>query len=751
MIKNTLKMFESRRDFFKKLAAISAAGIIPVKMNGFLPVNPIPADGVIKDDPKREWYRRSYRRHFFDMHIPDWNPGFLSKLDPRVIVDNLLLENVTSVALMFLPHTGLSHYRGKVGKVHSAFAKRDFMREIIELCHANGIDIVMYYCLLYTEWYWDMHPEARTVDVDGNYQHAIGLGNRHAGTLCPNSKGYREFAMAQLEEISRGYDFEGAWLDMTWWPTVCYCESCRDRYRQELGSEIPQKIDWLDPMWVKFQRKRQQWLAEFGKQMTDTVKKFKPGVTVAHQSGQFAWGGWRLGASDELALATDWLSADTYADWPTQSYINKLFYSMSRIRPWEHLMGWGYPWMKETVVTRTEEDLRCRAFDAFMNDGVLTFLEAFDPEGTLNRDNYLRGGRVFADIKKYEQYAGGEFLWDFAIYRSFDSQLPNRFEPSQRKELLGDWPVSGGPTEHLSASIAMARILKDNHFPFGVITGKDLKDLGKYQVVILPNVAMMSQEEMDAIRNYVQSGGSVYASKYTSLMTTDGHRLNNFGLSDLFGVDFNGETNEVVTYVRPAVNYKELFLPFKEHYPSTLNDTQVITRLKGTPEAVAYITLSYTDPAGRKYASILSDPPGIDTQYPSIVLNRVGKGKVMYSAGPLEIWEYSTQRDIVGRMLKMLTSRPLFFETDAPKPVEITMFDQPDRKRIILHMLNFQQALPNIPVRYIRVKIFMNKSKPVRVNILPDEKTIKFKMSGGSVEFVMEELINYAMVGIMYQ
>lgn len=743
-------MPKSRRDFFKKLSALSAAGIVPIRIDGLLSGEFVPKQSGFTRESESKWYMRSYRRHFFDMHIPDWNPAFLSKLDPQTIVDNLLLEKVTAVALMFLPHTGLAHYPSKVGKVHSAFEKRDFMKEIIDLCHSNHIDIVMYYCLLYTEWYWDMHPEARTVDVDGNYQHAIGVGNRHAGTLCPNNPGYRKFVEDQLKEISGMYDFEGVWLDMTWWPTVCYCESCKKRYHEEIGGEIPQKIDWLDPVWVQFQRKRQAWLAEFGNQLTDFMKNLKPGVTVAHQSGQFAWGSWRLGASNELARATDWLSADTYADWPTQSYINKLFYSMSRIKPWEHVMGWGYPWMKETVVTRTEEDLRCRAFDAFMNDGAMTFLEAFDPEGTLNQDNYLRGGKVFADIEKYEAFAGGEFLWDFAIYRSFDSEVPNRFEPSSRKELLGDWPVSAGPTEHLPASVAMARILKDNHFPFGVITRKDLETLGKYQVVILPNVAMLSQQEVSALRDYVENGGSVYASKYTSLLTTEGQRSVNFGLSDLFGVDYIGETNEVVTYVRPAEDYKELFLPFKENYPSTLNDTQVIARLKGTAEILAYITLPYTDPAGRKYASILSDPPGVDTKYPSLVLNRFGKGKIMYSAGPIEIWEYLTQRELLGRLLKMLTSKPLFYETDAPGTVEITMFDQPDQSRLILHFLNYQNQLPNIPVQNIHVKVYMDMKKPSQVLLLPDKKEIKFKMNGNTLEFVLAELNDYAMTGIIY-
>jgi len=296
----------------------------------------------------------------------------------------------------------------------------------------------------------------------------------------------------------------------------------------------------------------------------------------------------------------------------------------------------------------------------------------------------------------------------------------------------------------------MARILKDNHFPFGVITRKDLNDLGKYQVLILPNVAMMSLEEVSAIRNYIAGGGSVYASKYTSLLTTGGQRLNNFGLSDLFGVDYIGETNEVVTYVRPTGQYKDLFDPFKEEYPSTLNDTQIITRTNGTAEIIAFITLPYTDPSGRKYASILSDPPGVDTQYPSLVLNRFGKGKIMYSAGPIEIWEYSTQREIVGRLLKMLTSKPLFYETDAPGTVEITMFNQPDRSRFILHFLNYQNQLPNIPVQNIHVKVNMDMKKPSQVLLLPDKKEIKFKMNGNTLEFVLTELIDYAMTGIIY-
>jgi len=704
-------------------------------------------------EASRKWYERSYRRHFFDMHIPDWNEKFLSKLDPEEIVSNLRLENVTAVTLMFLSHTGLAYYPSKVGQVHKKFQVRDYWRETIDLCHRNGIDVVMYYCLLYTDWFWETHPEARTVDIDGNYEQPLGVGIRHAGTLCPNSQIYRDFVVAQLTEICTTYDFEGSWPDMTWWPTVCYCLSCRKRYAAEVGGEIPRIVDWQDPVWVKFQRKRQEWLVEFAHLVTSTIKKHKPGVTVAHQSGQFAWGDWRLGPSVELARETDWLSADTYADRQTQSYFNRLFYSLSELKPFEHVMGWGYPNMKETVITRTVADLRCRAFDAFINDGAMCFLEAFDPEGTLNRDNYVKGGQVFAELEKYEPYGGGVFCQDIAIYRSFDSSIPNSFRP----EKVSPEPEDSAPhnawmhaSEHANAAVAAARIFLDNHIPYAVIARKSLPRLSDYQLVILPNVAMLNREEVDAFREYVNQGGSLYASKYTSLLTTDGERQKNFLLADLFGVSYLGESQEVVTYVDPSEKYKDLFLPFKKRYPATLRDSQALVRLDGEAEVIATLTLPYTDPAGRAYASKLTDPPGIPTQYPSVVLNRYGKGKVMYAAGAMEIWEYETERNVLANLLRLLTTQPLHYETDAPKPVEITMFEQPAQKRFIVHLLNHQLELPNIPVTGVTVSVWMRDRRPLSVSILPEGKRLDFVLRDGRVHFQVPRLETYMMVGLSY-
>ena len=79
---------------------------------------------------------------------------------------------------------------------------------------------------------------------------------------CPNSP-YRDYARAHAEEICRLFDFEGLRFDMTFWPTVCYCPHCQRRFAAEVGGELPRMIDWDDPRWVAFQRRREAWLSEF--------------------------------------------------------------------------------------------------------------------------------------------------------------------------------------------------------------------------------------------------------------------------------------------------------------------------------------------------------------------------------------------------------------------------------------------------------------------------------------------------------
>ena len=107
----------------------------------------------------------------------------------------------------------------------------------------------------------------------------------------------------------------------------------------------------------------------------------------------------------------------------------------------------------------------------------------------------------------------------------------------------------------------------EHHIPFGVITKKNIHQLARHQIVVLPNVLMVDEEEVEAFRHYVASGGNLYASKYTSLITKDGIRKEDFLLNDVFGVNLTGETRESFTYIAPAETNGDLLGDYTQKHP----------------------------------------------------------------------------------------------------------------------------------------------------------------------------------------
>ena len=709
-----------------------------------------------------KWYEKTYRRFLLDFHIDDWNDAFLSRFDPEHYAECVARANGTAATVFACTCTGLCNYPTQVGRVHAQFEGRDVLGEMIDALHRWGISPIVYYPTIYVGWYWDQHPEARVVDGEGKSQklriNCTGTPRRF-GLCCPNNPGYRQFVVDQLSEICDGYDFEGMWPDMTLWPTVCYCPSCRERYREETGQEIPRVINWEDPAWVRFQRARERWLLDFCRLVTSTIKGHKPTATVAHQSLTYCWD-WLFGPSAELIDTTDWMSADLYGDRYALSYSSKVFYGLSTHRPFERLNCWNTPDIFEHVITHSEDFLRANTFSTFMNGGAMSFIDAVDPVGTVHTQHYETVGRIFRDLERYEPYAGGRFCQDVAIYYSFCSNFDlaengrpviragYSFEPGREPP---------GPTAHREAACNLARTLIRDHIPFGVVCKRDLHRLSGYQVILLPHVPMLDEEEVAALRDYVANGGSLYASKNTSLIRADGVRLADFALSDVFGVSYVGETAEQITYLAPVPEHAETWLPgdrfpaFSADSPVTLNDSQLRVRVDSpAAQVLATTTLPWAYPAADRYAALLTDPPGVPTDDPAVVLHRFGKGKALYAAGVLETWEHESQRGVLSRLIRLLAARPLCFETDAHPCVEFTLFDQPEHERFIVHALNFQQELPNLPVYDVTLRIRLDGRVPVRLAILPQEEPLPFTVVEGFAQLVIPRLDDYLMLALEY-
>jgi len=693
------------------------------------------------------WYQKSYRRNLVDMHIEDWDEKFLSQFDPETYVKMLKIAEVKSALVYANSHVGYCYWPTKTGHMHRGIKGRDTLGDVIDLCHKEGMEVIIYYSLIFNNWAYEQHTEWRILNLNGKGSReqtgrTAHLHKGRYGVCCPNSPSYRKFVSDQIGELCRNYDFEGIWFDMTFWPAVCYCPNCKKRYKQEVGEDLPTIVNWDDPSWVRFQEKREEWIADFAAVATSTIRKSKPKIVVEHQYSPAVLP-WTFGVTSLLAAHCDLVAGDFYGGALQQSFICKLYYNLTPKMPFEFMTSICYSTLGEHTTIKPKKLIENRAFLAIAHNGTFTIIDAIDPIGTQEENRYRIIGDVFKEVKKYEKYLGGELCQDIAVYFSFDSKMDPATNGTKLLEEFWEEDIFS-KMPHLDATLGATEALRTNHIPFGVITKKNLKDLSRYQAVILPNVLRFSDEEADAVKEYVAAGGNVYASKLTLKSK----------LSEILGATSIEETLEKYTYIAPTSKGKTLLTQITDEHPLSIPDSQVKAEFSTKDGVLATITLPYTNPDdSSKFASIHSDPPGIATRYPAMISRDFGKGRIIWSSASIETYatEYLKHRTIFTQIIKSLVRKPLSFEATAPACVEILEFHKPDEKRYLINIVNFQSeiGMPNIPINDIELRVYARK--PLKVTSLPEETRIPFKQDGEYVNIRVPALSTFRMLALDYE
>ncbi len=691
------------------------------------------------------WYRNSYRRNLVDMHIPDWDERFMSKFDTARYVELLKTARVDTAMVYASSCLGICYWPTLYGHMHAGLKGRDLIGEVSEACRESGIRVIVY-VNFWSKWAYDNYPEWRFVSDDGRNTAEYLWDRGRFGVCCFNTP-YREYMLAQIGDLCERYDFEGMWIDMIHWPySPCYCGSCKNRYFRETGGEIPRTVDWMDRDWIRFQRKREAWLAEFAAEMASLIKEKKPGATVGQQCASWSVG-WQNGLNADFFKQTDYVSGDFYGNSLQQTFICKALYDLTEKKPFEFMTS-RCPDLTEHTTTKSKDMLRAQAFSAVTNGGAFLFIDAIDPEGTLDPGVYRLLGEIYAEIAAYEPYfdPDAEIVQDVAIYLNFESLID--FSDNGRPVMAGslDKPV-------IQSAMNAAKSLMNANIPYGVITKKNLAELDRFSVVVLPYPVILDDEEIGALRGFVRRGGGLYASKEASLFDKDGKLRPDFGLADVLGVSHKGETAESTTYLSPAEAYSEWFPRHSTAYPVVISGSQTIVTISGcgTVEVMAAQTLPYVHPGDtQRFASAISNPPGIPMNRPALVLNRFGEGRSVYCAGELERMASDDHRDLFVRLINSLARDGWSAGSDAPKAVEAVWFHHKQSRRYTLRVLNFQDQLPNIPVAEIGFRLRWTDPAPKRFDLLPEGTPLAYELRDGYVSFRLPLLETFAMVTVTY-
>ena len=170
-----------------------------------------------------------------------------------------------------------------------------------------------------------------------------------------------------------------------------------------------------------------------------------------------------------------------------------------------------------------------------------------------------------------------------------------------------------------------------------------------FRLLVLPNIATLSDAQCDQLRSFVTTGGSLLATFETSLYDDKGNPRKDFGLSDLFGVSWDKGVDGPMqnSYLRlkgdPGTNR---FHPVLKDLEDAYRVINVINRVKVVPKSdfPAPVTLipTYPDlPMEDVY------PRSPDTNIRELYLRDQGKGRVAYFPAILTVLSGRSWRPIM--------------------------------------------------------------------------------------------------------
>ena len=675
------------------------------------------------------WIEGNYRRNLMDMHIDDWNEEFLSKIDPQEYVDALAAAHVQCAMVKAKPHTGLCYWPCDIGRMHRGLKGRDFFGEMVEKCHEKNIAVIAYYTQVFDNWAYDNHPEWRLIAPDGKtfreYRHMDQFRGGRYGICCPNNEGYRAYVKANLQELNRKYDFEGMFLDMTFWPEICYCPSCRKRYFDETGKELPRTIDWKDEEFKAYAYKLDEWMADYAAFATAAVKEIKPEVTVEHQFSRITMP-WFNGSTEMLTNHVDYCGGDYYGGYLQQTFINKYYKSVSPNLPFVYHTGRCDPELSMHTTTKTEEQILLHAVTALIHNGAFLLVDAINPDGSIVPWVYHDlMKRVYEQTMPYEQYISGKLNTDVGIW--FASHA--KYDPAESGNGTDDKEFE--PTIYMDAPVGMTSILRENNIPFDVIGTKNLKDYpGK--VLALCHVASIREDEMDAIEAFVQRGGSLYVSG----------PVGNPRLEKLLGIQVTGQTGHNFTYMDPAQDEGAL-AGFSPAAPMTVASHQMMAEVVAEDvQVMATRTLPYCMTECEQFAAIHSNPPGIHTGEPCITLRKVGDSQLLWSAAPIETLKPYMSRQAVCRLMKLLVGETCY-TSNAPKFVEVISWDKDSETYFAA--INEQEESPVVPMHDIWIDI---PGEGHTASLLPTGETMKTETVDGKTRIYLPKVELFTMLKI---
>ena len=592
---------------------------------------------------------------------------------------------------------------------------------------------------------YDAHPDFIAVTADGKKRRH--WANPDLWVTCALGPYNFQFMTTVIQEIVQRYHPEGIFSNRWAGHGVCYCEHCTENFKKATGLELPRATEQStgapDPTYLKWMQWQTDRLKDLWFLWDGEIRKLK-------STARFIPNGF----PDKLLTGkySDFFFADQQGrrgvipPWTNAKGAKELRASMG-MKPVINIFSVG-----------PEEEFRWK--DSVQSDAELKVWVA---EGVANgmKPCFVKFGAYIYDkrwmdavAEMYEKYYKGE-----KYLRNTASLARVAVVYSQQTDQkYGGKPWQENKRDH---ALGMYELLVEDRIPFDMVNDKLLDEdhLKPYKLLILPNIAALSDEQCGQLRQFVQKGGSIVASFETSLYNEEGMPRNNFGLSDVFGVSYasNVEGPMKNSYLRLKSD------PQTKQFHPVLKDLEDAYRIINT---VYQVNVKPNDnfPAPVTLIPTYPDLPMEDV-YPRVgetdtrelYLREFGKGRVAYIPGDIERSYWQIMSEDHGKLLRNTIRWALneesMVDVKGPGILDVVPWRQQDSMTV--HLVNltnpmymkgsFRELLPTHAD--VTIKIPANK-KVSGVRLLMANSKPAFEIKSGKIMLNIPKIIDHEIVAV---
>jgi hypothetical protein len=561
-----------------------------------------------------------------------------------------------------------------------------------------------------------------------------------------------DFMTDVTQEIVEMYDVGGIFSNRWTGNGMCYCEHCVHDFRAAYNEDLPRDRNPRNPVYRHYLAWEQGRRFEIWDRWDKVIRKVRPDARYIANSGGGALSGLDMKKVGDL-------SPTLFADRQCRERVMVPWANGKNGKEYRSTLGnkaiggifnvgivSPYRWLNST---KSPAETRI-----WVQDGVANGLRPwFNMVSGQLHDR--RGLKVIEDL----------YVWHYKNERYLRNTAPIARVGMVYSQQTAEFYAGAADAHRLveDPQLGFYQALIEARIPFEMVHDRTLtlENIGRFKTLILPNIAALSDQQCQQLRDFVHGGGSLVATYETSLCDEEGNLRKDFGLADLFGASFVSRVN-----TNKAVQNTYLY-PQKQNplYPKLLRGMEDAETLIGGTWQLN--VTAHPDAAQQPLSRIpaVANLPmektfwTIDkTDIPDVFMNQVGKGRVVYFPWDIDRVYWDVMAYDHGRLL--LNS--IEWATDEPSPLRVMgqgMFDATvwsQKNSMTVHLVNLTNPMAMRPQMHEliasppqSVEVELPRGKRVaRVHTLVKEGPMPHTVTGNTLKFHVSSVLDYEVIAI---